>query len=182
VSADAHPVHLHLVHFEVVSRHEISYDTAVYTQATATGVFNSVLDLDEFLPQGDGIYVTEQPIVQHNGEIGSGRKIVYPNNFCGGSTRSGCYDPNPLDSGPEYVETGPMVSRKYRSRMNALLMNCKIFSWFLFANQQDVVTALPNQVTKIRMLFDRPGRYVWHCHILSHEDHEMMRVLQVGPE
>jgi FtsP/CotA-like multicopper oxidase with cupredoxin domain len=66
--------------------------------------------------------------------------------------------------------------------MKALLMNCKIFSWFLFANQQDVVTALPNQVTKIRMLFDRPGRYVWHCHILSHEDHEMMRVLQVGPE
>jgi FtsP/CotA-like multicopper oxidase with cupredoxin domain len=22
---------------------------------------------------------------------------------------------------------------------------------------------------------------VWHCHILSHEDHEMMRVLHVGP-
>ena len=25
------------------------------------------------------------------------------------------------------------------------------------------------------------GKYVWHCHILSHEDHEMMRPLQVEP-
>ena len=45
---------------------------------------------------------------------------------------------------------------------------------------KDMVTALPGQVTKIKATFDKPGRYVWHCHILSHEDHEMMRVLHVG--
>jgi FtsP/CotA-like multicopper oxidase with cupredoxin domain len=45
---------------------------------------------------------------------------------------------------------------------------------------KDMVTALPNQVTIIKATFDKPGRYVWHCHILSHEDHEMMRVLHVG--
>ena len=46
---------------------------------------------------------------------------------------------------------------------------------------KDMVTALPGQMTRIKARFDQPGRYVWHCHILSHEDHEMMRVLHKGP-
>ena len=29
--------------------------------------------------------------------------------------------------------------------------------------------------------FDREGRYVWHCHILEHEDNEMMRPYVVRP-
>ena len=44
---------------------------------------------------------------------------------------------------------------------------------------KDTVTALPGQVTRIRAKFDKRGRFVWHCHFLSHEDHEMMRVFQV---
>ncbi|MFE4959691.1 multicopper oxidase domain-containing protein [Streptomyces sp. NPDC056653] len=29
--------------------------------------------------------------------------------------------------------------------------------------------------------FDRAGQYVWHCHVLEHEDNEMMRPYRVGP-
>lgn len=44
-----------------------------------------------------------------------------------------------------------------------------------------MVMALPDEVTRIKMTFDKPARYVWYCHILSHEDHEMMRPFHVGP-
>jgi spore coat protein A, manganese oxidase len=47
--------------------------------------------------------------------------------------------------------------------------------------RKDTVIAFPEQVTRIRATFATPGRYVWHCHILEHEDNEMMRPLQVGP-
>jgi FtsP/CotA-like multicopper oxidase with cupredoxin domain len=39
---------------------------------------------------------------------------------------------------------------------------------------KDTVIAYPGEVTTVRAKFDIPGLYVWHCHILSHEDNEMM--------
>ena len=108
---DAHPVHLHLVNFQVLGRQEFSAD------------------------------VVEQPTTQHNGAVGTGFRLE---NIVPGAA---------VNAGAEYVENAP----------------------------KDMVTALPGQVTRIKATFDKPGRYVWHCHILSHEDHEMMRVLHVGP-
>jgi FtsP/CotA-like multicopper oxidase with cupredoxin domain len=46
---------------------------------------------------------------------------------------------------------------------------------------KDTVVAYPGQVTRLRATFGLAGRYVWHCHILEHEDHEMMRPFQVEP-
>ena len=46
---------------------------------------------------------------------------------------------------------------------------------------KDTVTAYPGQVTRIRARFDKPGQFVWHCHIVEHEDNEMMRPYRVGP-
>lgn len=43
------------------------------------------------------------------------------------------------------------------------------------AGDKDSVTAPGGQVTRVQATFDRRGRYVWHCHILDHEDNEMMR-------
>jgi FtsP/CotA-like multicopper oxidase with cupredoxin domain len=45
---------------------------------------------------------------------------------------------------------------------------------------KDTVIAYPNEVTRVKALFDIPGLYVWHCHILSHEDNEMMVPFCVG--
>lgn len=45
---------------------------------------------------------------------------------------------------------------------------------------KDTVFVFPSQVLRIQMTFDSPGRFVWHCHIIDHEDNEMMRPLQVG--
>jgi hypothetical protein len=142
VTGDAHPVHLHLVHFEVLGRQEINFD--------------SNADEDGFIPGGsspanDGAYLIPQPTVQHNSvagdatTYGQGFKIV-------GTNLPASYGA-PVPQPPEYVENAP----------------------------KDMVTALPGQITRIRAKFDKPGRYVWHCHILSHEDHEMMRVMHVGP-
>src|SRR3972149_6824290 len=43
---------------------------------------------------------------------------------------------------------------------------------------KDTFRAHPGQVTRIIARFNRAGLYVWHCHILEHEDNEMMRPYQ----
>jgi FtsP/CotA-like multicopper oxidase with cupredoxin domain len=111
-TGDAHPIHLHLVNFEILNRQEIAFEV-----------------LDE-----EG-----QQVVQHNGTFGTAPSIA------------------------DEVALGDVVDP----------------SGYAEAAPKDMVTALPEQVTRIRAKFDRRGRYVWHCHILSHEDHEMMRVLEV---
>jgi len=75
------------------------------------------------------------------------------------------------------------------------ISNLRIFtavpvgSEYFEAPPKGMITSMPGdlegnpatrQVVAIKGHFNKPGRYVWHRHILSHEDHEMMRVLQVG--
>jgi len=135
VTGDAHPVHLHLVNFEIMGREKIVWDSH-------TTEDDRVIPNDLYAePADDGTYLVNQPVVQHNGLLGNGFRIV--------SLTYGAAVPQPA----EYVENAP----------------------------KDMVTALPGQITRVKATFDKPGRYVWHCHILSHEDHEMMRVMYVGP-
>jgi spore coat protein A len=46
--------------------------------------------------------------------------------------------------------------------------------------RKDTVIAYPNEITHVRALFDRAGLFVWHCHLLEHEDNEMMRPYRIG--
>lgn len=92
----AHPIHLHLLHFEILGRKEFSSS-----------------DFDK-----------------------NGNYIYKPNSLT---------PPLPFERGPK-----------------------------------DVVRAEPGQVTSIVMHFkEHAGNYVWHCHILEHEDHDMMRPMVV---
>jgi spore coat protein A, manganese oxidase len=45
---------------------------------------------------------------------------------------------------------------------------------------KDTVIAYPGEITRVKALFDNPGLFVWHCHIIEHEDHEMMRPYRIS--
>lgn len=45
---------------------------------------------------------------------------------------------------------------------------------------KDTAIMYPGEVTRVIAKFDREGLYVWHCHILSHEEYDMMRPFYVG--
>jgi FtsP/CotA-like multicopper oxidase with cupredoxin domain len=48
--------------------------------------------------------------------------------------------------------------------------------------RKDTVRVNPNEVVDIVVRFDVfSGRYMYHCHILEHEDHDMMRPFVVMP-
>ncbi len=119
-TADAHPIHLHLVAFEILGRTDFEYE---------------LIDLGEDPIEGGtkhGINILNDPPL----------------------TLSDLEAPPPNEQGPK-----------------------------------DTVQAFPGdpdaepktgQVTVVKAKYDRQGRYVWHCHILSHEDHEMMRPYFIG--
>lgn len=46
---------------------------------------------------------------------------------------------------------------------------------------KDTLIAYPEEITVVKAKYDLPGLYVWHCHILEHEDNEMMRPYVVSP-
>ncbi|MBI5101527.1 MAG: multicopper oxidase domain-containing protein [Nitrospirae bacterium] len=105
LTVDAHPMHLHLVTFEVIGRLPIDVEQF-------TAVEQAYLNSTRALPPPD----------------------------------------------PAEFATGPMVPSN---------------SWE--AGRKDTVITLPGFVTIVKAKFDMPGLYVWHCHIIEHEDNEMMR-------
>jgi spore coat protein A, manganese oxidase len=107
LTGDAHPIHLHLVHFQVIERIPLDFETY---QAAVNAL---------------------------EGEADS--------------------PPNPLD-----FVTGDALKPE---------------AWE--AGWKDTVIAYPGTITRIVATFDLSGLYVWHCHILEHEDNEMMRRMPV---
>ncbi len=47
---------------------------------------------------------------------------------------------------------------------------------------KDTMISYPAEVTRVNATFDIEGLYVWHCHIVEHEDNEMMVPFCVGDD
>jgi FtsP/CotA-like multicopper oxidase with cupredoxin domain len=45
---------------------------------------------------------------------------------------------------------------------------------------KDTLIIYPDEVTRVVMRFDIEGQFVWHCHLLEHEDNELMRPVVVS--
>jgi spore coat protein A, manganese oxidase len=137
-TADAHPIHLHLVHFKILERYNITWDS----NANAGGLIDP-----QMTANGDGTFLVQQNMVEHDSQPG---------------------DPSSLGAGFRLMNptrgTVPVTERA---------------GHHFVGGRRDMVVALPGQVTTIMAKFDKSGRYVWHCHILSHEDHNMMHVVDV---
>jgi len=119
--------------------------------AKAAGICGGICDGQTAC--GDGTYLATQILVEHDSD---------PNFACNDPNEDCTYGQGFTVKNPiEGAET-PSLSSQYQE-----------------GAPKDVITALPGQITKIQAKFDKPGVFVWHCHILSHEDHEMMRTFEV---
>ena len=87
----------------------------------------------------------------------------------GGEPEKGGYEKKPKMNDPEFYRTGNNILPKN---------NEKVF--------RDIVDAFPDMVTVVRVKFSHNNgdqftfrtsgmKYVWHCHMLEHEDNEMMQ-------
>ena len=155
LTADAHPIHLHLVQFQLMNRQPFDFKgyTVAYDMAFG-GVFVPAIG----------------PPLDYN--IGAGTHPVYGTPILGG---------NPDVTAFLNPKKGPALPPLAHE-----------------AGWKDTVIVYPGEVTRIMVRwaptdvivgdtanehfpFDPNGGhgYVWHCHIIDHEDNEMMRPDQV---
>jgi spore coat protein A len=158
LTADAHPIHLHLVQFQLLSRQ--NFNTTRYNK-----VYNAA-----FVAGGNPL-----------GFVGGwGPPLNY---FTGNDTSGVNWTP--------YLGGNPNVTPYLQNGARPALPNER--GW------KDTFIMLPGQVTTViarwtptdatasgHNYFDfdpsvGPG-YVWHCHIIDHEDNEMMRPYAVNAD
>ena len=147
LTADTHPIHLHLVQFQLVSRQK--FDAAGYTVAWYAA--NS----------GSGVAMPPWP----NG-----------------------YTPVPVDVTPYLQGKAKPADPNEQGWKDTVKMNpgevTIIRVRFAPQNAPTTGAGAPTAGTNLYSfdptLETSPG-YVWHCHIIDHEDNEMMRRFEVQP-
>jgi spore coat protein A len=80
-----------------------------------------------------------------------------------------------MDAHPIHLHQVMFEVVERESRMDAMVRPPEL--WEL--GYKDTVIAYPGEITRVKAYFDLAGLYVWHCHIVEHEDNEMMRPYRV---
>ncbi len=169
LTGDAHPMHTHLVQFQVLSREDFQGDMNTLTGGYFDA-WGSAFGFPNNLPMG-----CSDPTDPQNPCPGYGPPLPYnvPNTdgALGGNPAIGPFlMGNPTPPAPE--EAGwKDTAKAFPGKVTRLLAR-----W--------APTSIPNFLTKPGRSFytfdatSGPG-YVWHCHIIDHEDNEMMRPYKV---
>lgn len=164
LTEDAHPIHIHLIQFQLMNRQNIDSDNyrALYDSLFPGGTYAGVE------PDGTWGQVTYAPGVFIPG-YGPPKPYFTPN---GAGALGGIPNVAPFLQGGVLLPDANEIGWKDTIKVYPGQVNRIVIRW--------APTATPvNGVHPGKNLFQfdpttGPG-YVWHCHILDHEDNEMMR-------
>ena len=162
LTADAHPIHTHLAQFQLLSRQ--NFNTNKYGKAYAAS-FPSGYDFTMDMQVGPGVFIPAfgPPLNYNNGNP----------NALGGNPDVSAYLQGPV-KGPLPQENG--------WKDTVMVLPGQVTSFLIRWAPQDIPASTP--ATQCHLNFDprvNGGGYVWHCHIIDHEDNEMMRPDEVEP-
>jgi spore coat protein A len=169
ITADAHPIHIHLVQFQLVNRQAVALDAdgnptymAAYAAAFPGGTYN-----------GEAVDGTWSPITYAPGTIipGYGPPFNYFNPNADGAM-GGNPAISPFLVGPVIPPNPNEVGWKDTIKVFPGFVNRFVIRW---APQATAVGGV--SVGQNKYPFDPTvgPAYLVHCHILDHEDNEMMR-------
>jgi FtsP/CotA-like multicopper oxidase with cupredoxin domain len=148
-TADAHPIHLHLVQYQILNRQ--NFDVRKYMDAYAEAYGGTIVD--GFGPPSDYNVPNADGAVGGNPAVGR---------FLKGPAKP------PLASEAGWKDTAIMLPGQV-TRI--------VVRW--------APTSLPASTPAAAAFYpfepDGGHGYVWHCHIVDHEDNEMMRPTSVMP-
>ena len=160
LTADAHPIHLHLVQFQLVSRQLFSLE-------------NYDLAYDAAFP-GDPLAVP--PITPGTFMPGFGPPFNY-NDLNGDGAVGGNPAISPFLIGPVI----PAAPNEMGWKDTYIVNPGEVTTFIIRYSPTDLsITSSPSEMMFSFDPSKGPG-YVWHCHIIDHEDNEMMRPYSVQP-
>jgi spore coat protein A, manganese oxidase len=169
-TADAHPIHLHLIQFQLMNRQSFNGTQYrnLYDQSFPKGTYAGM--------QADGSW---GPVTYTGGTFipGFGPPKAYntPNsdNAVGGNPAVSAY----LQGSPSLPD-GNEAGWKDTIKMYPGTVTRLVVRWAPEETAINAAKAGTNPFSFDPTNAKSPG-YVWHCHILDHEDNEMMRPLRL---